>query len=182
MSKIIVKYNVADVEDFVTIEEGLHKFQITKVEEKAGAKGPYLSICLKCLSEDFKNALVFDNITLSEDARPAQIKMKSLLEFSGINKKTKKNATAFETDDLIGCVVVGEILHEDYNGNAQARLKNYYSLEELESDDGSDDEDFQADDIDDEKKKKADAKKAKADKKKAKEKAKETEADDDDWD
>lgn len=110
------------------LPEGPLQLEIEEIVEEVGGDSgkPYLAITF-AVSEDgeYKGTKAWDNFSL----QPQSLwKFRGLLEAAG--QPTEDGPMEIDQDDLIGLIVVGEIIHEEYKGKTKHRINGYSAIEE----------------------------------------------------
>ena len=113
----------AEKTDFDVIPQGTHQMMITDSEIKKSESGSEgLNITCKITSGPFENRLVWTYInTVKKDGTKNEYGMQSIAQIC--------HAVGLEsfsdTTELHNSIFSGTIKHEQYNGEAQARIANY---------------------------------------------------------
>ncbi len=109
------------------LEEGPIRFEVDDVtEEMSQEDKPYLKMVLK-VDEDgeYKGCKVYDNFSLQPQAL---WKLRGFMEAAGL--ETVEGKMEIDPDEFIGCLVVGNIVHEEYKGKTQNRVNEYSQVED----------------------------------------------------
>jgi len=177
-----IKADMTGVESFVKCGIGEHVAQIISAEEGVSQAGnDTINLKLKVLQGSSKGAQVYDTLAITEKA---MWKIKGLLEAIGLKSEGK---IVIDLDKIEKKTCIVEVIHEDYQGKAKAKIDGYKKLQASKTTDkDEEDDDFDEDDEDEEeeeKPKKSTKKKEEPKKKskKAPEPEPEEEYDDDDF-
>lgn len=105
------------------LPEGPVKLELVDIEEKEGESSgqPYLSFTFEVPEgEEFAGTKAWDNMSL----QPQSLwKLRGFLEAAGV--ATEDGPMDIDQDELIGLVVTGNIIHEDYKGKSKHRIDGY---------------------------------------------------------
>ena len=101
------------------LAEGVYTFEVKKVEEKTSSSGnPMLCV----LFEEIETKTgVFENYVLTANCL---WKLQELLTAVGIDASAD---VSFEPEYLVGQVVKGKVVQEDYEGNIKNRMRKIYA-------------------------------------------------------
>lgn len=102
------------------ITEGVHPFTIVGVDEGEGPKGPYWKFTMRCdtPSEEGKTLLHFVSLT-------DQSRWRLEIFLDAVGAPGKGNATV---DKFLNRRLRGNVVHQDYEGRAQARIQEMYPI------------------------------------------------------
>lgn len=110
------------------LPEGSYQFEIKEIEERIGeeSKAPYLSVTFEVAEDgEYQGTKAYDNVSL----QPQSLwKLRGLLEAAGI--ETVDGPMDIDPDELVGLIVVGDIIHEEYKGKTKHRVNGYSIAEE----------------------------------------------------
>lgn len=131
-----LKVDFTGVESYSRCSEGIHRAKVAEIQEKTSQGGDdMLQIAMEVVSGADKGCRVFDNCVLSDKAL---WKFKQLLSALGIKCDGK---VAVDLDGLIGKTCDIEVFHEEYNGQARAKISNYSKVTtSVDTDDDDDNE------------------------------------------
>ena len=116
-----VKVDMTGVESFTRCEEGKHPMIIKNLELKQNNSGDDMLVAtLEVTAGESKGARVLDNYTITPKAL---WKLKQVLEAIGGFKTDGK--LVLDTDKMLNRPFIGEVSHEEYNGQIRARMQNY---------------------------------------------------------
>lgn len=116
-----VKVDMTGVEAFTRCEEGKHPMIIKNLEMKQTQSGDDMLVAtVEVTAGESKGARVIDNYTLTPKAL---WKLKQVLEAIGGFKTDGK--LVLDTDKMLNKPFIGEVSHEEYNGQIRARMQNY---------------------------------------------------------
>lgn len=137
-----LKVDFTGVESYSRCSEGIHRAKVAEIQEKTSQGGDdMLQIAMEVVSGADKGCRVFDNCVLSDKAL---WKFKQLLSALGIKCDGK---VAVDLDGLIGKTCDIEVFHEEYNGQARAKISNYSKVTtSVDTDDDDDDDDNEEED------------------------------------
>ena len=132
-----LKVDFTGVESYSRCSEGIHRAKVAEIQEKTSQSGDdMLQIAMEVVSGADKGCRVFDNCVLSDKAL---WKFKQLLSALGIKCDGK---VAVDLDGLIGKTCDIEVFHEEYNGQARAKISNYSKVTtSVDADDDDEEED-----------------------------------------
>jgi len=109
------------------LPEGPIQLELKEIEEKEGEDSgkPYLEGRFE-VAEPGENegVTVYDNFSLQPKAL---WKLRSVMEAGGI--QTVDGPMSIDLDELVGIVVVGDIIHEEYKGKQKNRVNGYSSVD-----------------------------------------------------
>lgn len=135
-----LKVDFTGVESYSRCSEGIHRAKVAEIQEKTSQGGDdMLQIAMEVVSGADKGCRVFDNCVLSDKAL---WKFKQLLSALGIKCDGK---VAVDLDGLIGKTCDIEVFHEEYNGQARAKISNYSKVTTSVDADDDDDDDEEED-------------------------------------
>lgn len=135
-----LKVDFTGVESYSRCSEGIHRAKVAEIQEKTSQGGDdMLQIAMEVVSGADKGCRVFDNCVLSDKAL---WKFKQLLSALGIKCDGK---VAVDLDGLIGKTCDIEVFHEEYNGQARAKISNYSKITTSVDADDDDDDDEEED-------------------------------------
>lgn len=135
-----LKVDFTGVESYSRCSEGIHRAKVAEIQEKTSQGGDdMLQIAMEVVSGADKGCRVFDNCVLSDKAL---WKFKQLLSALGIKCDGK---VAVDLDGLIGKTCDIEVFHEEYNGQARAKISNYSKVTTSVDTDDDDDDDEEED-------------------------------------
>lgn len=130
-----VKVDFTNVEAYKKCEEGIHTAKLVAIEEKTTQAGDdMLAATFEVTKGDSSGARVFDNFTLTSKAL---WKLKLFLNAIGVNSEGK---VAIDLDKLVNKIVDIEVVHEDYNGQARARILGYSKVAGSKVEDNDEDD------------------------------------------
>lgn len=113
------------------LPEGPTKFEIEEVtpEEGESSGKPYLKIALAVVDgEDNAGVKAWDNMSLQPQAL---WKLRGFLDAVGI--ETVDGEMDIDPDELQGLIVVGDVVHEEYQGKTKHRISGYSAVEDEET-------------------------------------------------
>ena len=102
------------------VTEGIHSFKISSGEEAEGPKGPYWKFTLTCLSTGEEGKSVFFIVSLSPQAR-----WRLEIFLDAIGAPPTGTATI---NQFVGRQFRAQVTHEMYEGRAQARIGEMFSM------------------------------------------------------
>lgn len=105
------------------VTEGVHPFTIVGFDEGEGQKGPYWKFTMRCDSpgEEGKTLLHFVSLT-------PQARWRLEIFLDAVGAPGNGAATA---DKFMNRRLRGNVEHQDYEGRAQARLKEMYPISQV---------------------------------------------------
>jgi hypothetical protein len=103
---------------FEALPKGKYDVAIFNVEYKEGKAAPYLAVTYKVQEGPFAGRQVFDNVSFSPKAL---FKLKGLLAVVMPEIDTN-GKLSFDPDDLVGRKCAITVIHEEYNGEPQAKV------------------------------------------------------------
>lgn len=108
------------------LPEGPIQLELKEIEEKEGEESgkPYLEFALEVVDGEYEGTKVWDNMSLQSQAL---WKLRGFMEAGG--HATEDGPMQIDPDDLIGTVVMGDIIHEDYRGKTKNRVNGYSSVD-----------------------------------------------------
>lgn len=101
------------------LAEGVYTFEVKKVEEKTSSSGNPMLLIL--FEEIETKTAVFENYVLTANSL---WKLQELLNALGMDTSAE---VSFEPEDLVGQVVKGKVVQEEYDGNIRNRMKKIYA-------------------------------------------------------
>lgn len=110
------------------LPEGQTKFEVVDITEEEGQDSgqPYLAVTLEVVEgEDDAGVKAWDNFSLQPQAL---WKFRGFLDAAGIT--TEDGEMAIDPDELIGLVVIGDVVHEQYKEKMKHRIAGYSPVEE----------------------------------------------------
>jgi hypothetical protein len=121
---IKLSVNVEDIEKRSLIAEGEYEVAVVDIEEKASSKdNQYIKWTLEIVDGEFKSQKLYTNTMLTDQS------MHWLAEWlDAIGSDIEGDEIRLE--DVEGLTVMVEVEHEKYQGKPQARVVNYWPVEE----------------------------------------------------
>lgn len=110
------------------LPEGPTQFEVDEIEQKVSDNSgePYLAITLKVMEgEENAGVKAWDNMSLQPQAL---WKLRGFLDACGI--ETVDGEMDLDPDEIIGLVVTGDVVHEEYKGKTKHRIAGYSPIEE----------------------------------------------------
>src|ERR1700752_3499984 len=110
---ISVDFTGVSVDGGNLLEEGDYPFEVDEIEEKEGEDSgqPYLAFKFKVADGDDKGVVAYDNMSL----QPQSLwKLRGFMEAAGL--ETVDGPMDLDIDEMIGLVVTGHVIHEEYRG------------------------------------------------------------------
>lgn len=114
------------------LPEGPLMFEVDEIEEREGESSgqPYLAFTLTVADGEFKGTKAWDNFSL----QPQSLwKLRGFLEAAGV--ETEDGPMDLDPEELIGKIVMADVVHEEYKGKTKHRIAGYSPVAE---DDGED--------------------------------------------
>lgn len=130
------------VESFVKCGEGEHVVKVLEAKEGVSQAGnDVIQLKLQVLKGSSKDAIVYDNLTLTEKAL---WRTKQFLDALGMKSDGK---LVIDLDKIEGKTCIISVIHEEYQGKTKAKVDEFKKLAAAKSDDDwEDDEDDDEDD------------------------------------
>lgn len=121
----------------VLLPEGPMKFEVEEVtletSEKSGSQ--YLAAKLRVFDGKYEGKYAYDNWSLQPQAL---FKLRGVMEAGGL--EVEDGEMEIDPDELIGLIVVGDVVHEEYKGKPQTRIAGYSSVEDHDGEEEEEDE------------------------------------------
>jgi len=129
--KSTIAVDFSETETQQTIEEGDYLLTVDEVEQKTSdnSGADYLSICFKVAEGTFKGKKVYHNCSLQPQAL---FNLRGLLEALGFD--VPQGRMDLDPADMIGETCGASIAHETYQGKTKARPVEFFSADEVNSD------------------------------------------------
>jgi len=129
--KTTIAVDFSDTETQQTIEEGDYLLTVDEVEQKTSENSgaDYLSIAFKVAEGPFKGKKVYHNCSLQPQAL---FNLRGLLEALGF--EVPQGRMDLDPADMIGETCGASIAHETYQGKTKARPVEFFSADEVNSD------------------------------------------------
>lgn len=108
------------------LPEEQFKFEVKDVEQEVGADSgePYLKMTFEVVDGEFEGTKAWDNMTL----QPQGLwKLRGFMEAAGL--ETVDGEMDIDPDELIGLVVLGNVIHEKYKNKDKHRIDSYESVD-----------------------------------------------------
>lgn len=105
------------------LPEGPTKFEVADISEEEGEDSgkPYLAVTLEVVEgEENEGTKAWDNFSLQSQAL---WKFRGFLDACGM--ETEDGKMSIDPDELIGLVVVGDVVHEEYKGKTKHKIAGY---------------------------------------------------------
>lgn len=102
--------------------------EVDEIEEKEGEDSgePYLAFKFKVVEKgEYEDTVAYDNFSLQPQAL---WKLRGFMDAAGI--ETVDGPMDIDPDELVGLVVIGNIVHEAYKGRDKHRIDSYTPIEE----------------------------------------------------
>lgn len=154
-----IKVNFTGVDTFVRCEEGQHVVKLIEIKEteSQSSGSDMLAATFEVIKGKSKGARLYDNFVLTDKAL---WKLKVYLEAVGLKADGK---VVVDLDKLLEKVCIVEVFHEEYQGQARAKIAEFKPLSAKEDNKDSvkkggkpskqeledDDDDWEEDDDDD---------------------------------
>lgn len=108
------------------LPEEAHTFEVVDIEEETGKDSgePYLAFTLQVVDGEYKGTKAWDNFSL----QPQSLwKLRGFMEAAG--QDTVDGPMEIDPDELVGLVVVGHVIHEEYKSKTKHRIDSYSPVE-----------------------------------------------------
>ncbi|HKZ40118.1 MAG TPA: hypothetical protein VJ044_04100 [Candidatus Hodarchaeales archaeon] len=116
-----ISVDLSESQDRPVLPEGDHVCVVKEIKGPVqGPNAPYLKVTLEVDEDTFNGALVFDNVTLSENA-----KWKSANFFRALGAPPTQAVSEIDTDEYQGRPVIVRTRNEDFEGTPRPRVAQY---------------------------------------------------------
>lgn len=110
------------------LPEGPTVFEVEDISQEVGEESeqPYLAVTLKVVEgEENAGTKAWDNFSLQPQAL---WKLRGFLDALGV--ETEDGPMDIDPDEILGLVVIGDVVHEEYRGKPKHRIAGYSPAEE----------------------------------------------------
>lgn len=115
----------------VLFPEGPQLFEVAEITEEEGSDSgqPYLAFVLKAVDGKYEGKKAYDNFSLQPQAL---WKLRGFMEASGI--EVEDGEMDLDLDEMIGKIVMADVIHEEYKGKPKTRINGYSPAEDTDTD------------------------------------------------
>lgn len=112
--------------------EGPQLFEVEEatIEDSQSSDYQYIAVKLRAVDGKYEDKYAYDNVSLSPKAL---WKLRQLMEAGGLEVEDAE--MEIDPEELIGLVVVGEVIHEEYKGKPKTKISGYVDPDAKKGDD-----------------------------------------------
>jgi len=109
------------------LPEGPIQMEVEEAEIETGESSgkEYVKLTLKVPEGEFEGTKAWDNLSVQPQAL---WKMRGFMEAAGL--ETRDEEMEIDPNDFVGCIVMVDIIHEEYQGKTKHRVNGYSSIDE----------------------------------------------------